>query len=104
VDVKLLVHCCRGGGLRSLALERERLRLHAESSAVEHLAQTFLPARLRIQTIAFTTTVIGAQHPELGTLLERLERVVDRLTELSQAVTRYASMRLVNLVTRIFSP
>jgi hypothetical protein len=35
--------------------------------------------------------VIRAQHPELGTLLERLERAVDRLTELSRAVTRYES-------------
>jgi hypothetical protein len=55
-----------------------------------------VPARLRIQTIAFTTTLIRAQHPKLGTLLERLERAVDWLTELSRAVTRYESMRLLN--------
>jgi hypothetical protein len=81
--------------LRSLALEREMLRLHAESAAAEDLAQTFL--RLRdyantpIQTIAFTTKLIRAQQPELGTLLERLERAVARLTELSRALTRYES-------------
>jgi hypothetical protein len=78
MDAKLHVHCClkligllsldtktddRQDGLRSLALEREMLRLHAESAAAEQLAQTFL--RLRdyantpIQTIAFTTTLIA---------------------------------------------
>jgi hypothetical protein len=84
-----------GYRLRSLALEREMLRLHAESAAAEHVAQTFL--RLRdyantpIQTIAFTAKLIRAQHPDLKMLLDRLDRAVERLTDVSRALTRYES-------------
>jgi uncharacterized protein (DUF1778 family) len=79
--------------LRGLRLEREMLRVHAEAAAAEQQARTFL--RLRdyantpIQTIAFTTELIRLRSPDLGPLLERLERAVERLKELSRALTRY---------------
>jgi hypothetical protein len=81
--------------LRGLTLEREMLRLHAETAAAEKLARTFL--RLRdyantpIQTIAFTTVLLRAGHPELTTVLDRLERAAARLSRLSRVLTRYAS-------------
>jgi hypothetical protein len=79
--------------LRSVALERETLRLHAEAAAVEQLARIFLHLRdyanTPIQTIAFTTEWLRIRHPDLKPDLERLERAVERLMELSRALTRY---------------
>ena len=79
--------------LRGLALEREMLRVHAEAASADQLARTFL--RLRdytntpIQTIAFTTELLRAKDQDLKPFLDRLERAVEKLTELSDALTRY---------------
>ena len=79
--------------LRGLALEREMLRVHAEAAAAEQLARTFL--RLRdytntpLQTIAFTTELLRAKNHDLKPILDRLERAVEKLTELSRALTGY---------------
>jgi hypothetical protein len=79
--------------LRSLALERQMLRVQAEAAAAERLARTFL--RLRdytntpMQTIVFTTGLLRAKNPELRPLLDRLGRAVEQLTELSDALARY---------------
>jgi len=79
--------------LRSIALEREMLRVQAEAAAAEHLARTFL--RLRnyantpIQTIAFATELLRAKHHDLKPILDRLERAVDKLTDLSHALNSY---------------
>ena len=79
--------------LRGLVIEREMLRLQAEAAAAEQLAGTFL--RLRdytntpIQTIAFTTELLRAKNHDLKPILDRLERAVDKLTELSHALTAY---------------
>ena len=67
--------------------------MQAEAAAAEQLARTFL--RLRdyantpIQTIAFTTELIRAKNHDLKPILDRLERAVEKLTELSHALTRY---------------
>ncbi len=79
--------------LRGMALEREVLRVQAEAAAAEQLARTFL--RLRdytntpIQTIAFTTELLRAKNHDLKPILDRLERAVEKLTELSRALTAY---------------
>jgi hypothetical protein len=79
--------------LRGMAMEREMLRVQAEAAAAQQLARTFL--RLRdytntpIQTIAFTTELLRAKHHDLKPILDRLERAVDKLTELSDALTSY---------------
>jgi hypothetical protein len=81
--------------LRGVALEREMLRMQAEAAATEQLARTFV--RLRdytntpIQTIAFTTELLRARNPDLKPILDRLERAVEKLTELSHALTSYAN-------------
>ncbi len=79
--------------LRGMALEREMLRVQAEAAAAERLARTFL--RLRdytntpIQTITFTTELLRAKSRGLTPILGRLERAVDKLTELGHALNRY---------------
>ena len=79
--------------LRGVALEREMQRLQAEAAAAEQLARTFV--RLRdytntpIQTIAFTTELLRAKNHDLKPILDRLERAVDKLTELSHAFSSY---------------
>jgi hypothetical protein len=79
--------------LRSIALEWEMLRVQAEAAAAEQLARTFL--RLRnytntpIQTIAFTTELLRAKNHSLKPALDRLERAVDKLTELSHVLNSY---------------
>jgi hypothetical protein len=79
--------------LRSLALEREMLRMQAEAAAAEQVARTFV--RLRdytntpIQTIAFATELLRAKNHDLKPILDRLARAVDKLTELSRAFTSY---------------
>lgn len=79
--------------LRGLALERDMLRIQAEAASADQLARTFL--RLRdytntpLQTIAFTTELLRAKDDDLKPMLDRLERAVEKLTELSHALTRY---------------
>jgi hypothetical protein len=79
--------------LRSVALERETLRLHAETVAAQHIARAFL--RLRdyantpIQTIQLTADVVRVRSPDLGPILDRLDRATRGLSELSRALTRY---------------
>jgi len=79
--------------LRGLALEREMLRIHAEAAAAEQLARTFLRvsdySNTPIQTIAFTTELLRAKTHDLKPTLDRLDRAVEKLTELSHALTRY---------------
>ena len=80
--------------LRGLAIERDMLRVQAEAAASEHLAQTFLRlsdyANTPIQTIAFATKLLRAKnYDDLRHLVDRLERAVERLKELSDALTRY---------------
>ena len=79
--------------LRGLALEREMLRIQAEAAAAEQLARTFLRvsdySNTPIQTIAFTTELLRAKTHDLKPTLDRLDRAVEKLTELSHALTRY---------------
>ena len=79
--------------LRGMALEREMLRVQAEAIAAGQLARTFLRVRnytnTPIQTIAFTTELLRAKNHDLKPTLDRLERAVDKLTELSHVLSSY---------------
>ena len=81
--------------LRDVALERETLRLQAESAATEQLARAFLHLRdyanTPIQTIVFTVELVRVRHPELDPDYARLQRAVERLMVLSRALNRYES-------------
>jgi hypothetical protein len=79
--------------LRSIALEREMLRVQAEAAAAAQVARTFL--RLRnytntpIQTITFTTELLRAKTHDLKPTLDRLDRSVGKLSELSNALNNF---------------
>jgi hypothetical protein len=80
--------------LRGLAIEREMLRVQAEATASKQLAWTFVRlsdyANTPIQTITFATELLRAKnHDDLKPILDRVERAGERLTELSDALTRY---------------
>jgi hypothetical protein len=80
--------------LRGLAIEREMLRVQAEAAASEQLARTFLRlsdyANTPIQTIAFATKLLQTKNrQDLAEIVGRLERAVERMKELSGALTRY---------------
>jgi len=80
--------------VRGLAIEREMLRVQAEAAASAQLARMFLRlsdyANTPIQTIAFATELLRTQHrDDLEPVLARLERAVERLRDLSEALSRY---------------
>ena len=80
--------------LRGLAIEREMLRVQAEAAASEQLARTFLRlsdyANTPIQTIAFATKLLKTKNrDDLEEIVGRLERAVERMKELSDALTRH---------------
>ena len=80
--------------LRGLAIEREMLRVQAEAAASEQLARTFLRlsdyANTPIQTIAFATKLLRTKDCDnITPIVNRLERAVERMKELSDALTRY---------------
>lgn len=80
--------------VRGLAIEREMLRVQAEAAASDRLARTFLRlsdyANTPIQTIAFATELLRARNrDDLMPVLDRLTRAVERLRELSEALTRH---------------
>ena len=69
------------------------LRVQAEAATAGQLARTFVRlsdyANTPIQTIAFTTELLRTKTQDLKPTLDRLERAVDKLTELSHALTAY---------------
>ena len=79
--------------LRGMVLERNMLRAQAEAIAAGQLARTFMRIRnytnTPIQTIAFTTELLRAKTHDLKPILDRLERAVDKLTELGHALNSY---------------
>ena len=98
----VLVYALFGGvllvfRLRGLALERDMLRVQAEAASADELARTFLSLRdyanTPIQTIVFTTELLRARGHDLDPILDRLDRAVDRLRDLSRSLVRYENAR-----------
>jgi len=80
--------------LRALTIEREMLRVQAEAAATELLARTFVRlsdyANTPIQSITFSTELLRAKnHDDLEPILDRLDRALERLKQLSDALTRH---------------
>jgi len=80
--------------VRGLDVERDMLRVEAEAAASAQLARTFLRlsdyANTPIQTIALSTELLRSKNCENAIpILDRLERSVARLKELSDTLTRY---------------
>ena len=82
--------------LRSLASERDVLRLQAEAAVAAEVACRFL--RLRdyantpIQTIVFATELLRRRNPDLKPILVCIDRATARLMELSRVLQSYESM------------
>jgi hypothetical protein len=85
-----------GYRLRSLAFEREVLRLHADAVASERIARTFLhlrhAANTPIQTIVVAAELMRERYPDVPRLLRCIDRAAKRLIELSDVLTRYEAM------------
>ena len=81
--------------LQGVALERRVLRLNSEAAATEKLARTFLAVRdytnTPLQTIELAVEVIRNQNPELGPILDRIDRSVNRLFRLNHTFSGYDS-------------
>ena len=81
--------------LRWMSLEREMLRVQSEAAVIERLARTFLAVRdyasTPVQTIGICSELIRARHPELEPILKRIDRSVDRLTNLGRMFQTYES-------------
>ena len=80
--------------VRGLAIEREMLRVQAEATANAQLARTFLRlsdyANTPIQTIALATELLRTQNrDDIRPILDRLKRAVEKLKDLSDALTSY---------------
>ncbi|HXU05934.1 MAG TPA: hypothetical protein VN903_33500 [Polyangia bacterium] len=78
-----------------IALSRRMMRVRTESIATQRLARAFLALRdytnTPLQTIDLATKVIRKRHPELGPILDRIDRSVDRLYRLNHTFSIYES-------------
>lgn len=78
-----------------IALARRMLRIRTESIATQRLARAFLALRdftnTPLQTIELAAGILRKQHPELGPILDRIDRSVDRLYRLNNTFSVYES-------------
>jgi len=76
-----------------VALARRMLRIRTESIATQRLARAFLALRdftnTPLQTIELSAYVVRQHHPELGPVIDRIDRSVDRLYRLNNAFSVY---------------
>ena len=81
--------------VHSITLARRMLRLRTESIATQRLARTFLALRdftnTPLQTIQLAIALARRRCADLGPVLDRVERSVDRLNRLNQAFAIYES-------------
>jgi hypothetical protein len=79
--------------LRGVLLERERLRLHARAATADEVARLCLALRdalnTPIQTVRLSTAVLRMRPSDVDAILDRIDRALDRLSELSGALTQY---------------
>jgi energy-coupling factor transporter transmembrane protein EcfT len=84
-----------GYRLHSVALARRMLRVRTESIATQRMAKTFLAVRdLRntpLQTIELAVGITRRRCPDLGPVLDRIDRALDRLYRLNHAFSVYES-------------
>ena len=78
-----------------IALARRMLRIRSESIATQRLARAFLALRdftnTPLQTIELAAGILRKQHAELGPILDRIDRSVDRLYRLNNTFSVYES-------------
>jgi phosphoglycerate-specific signal transduction histidine kinase len=71
------------------------LRVRTESIATQRMARTFLALRdftnTPLQTIELTSHLVRARCPEMGPVLDRIDRSISRLYRLNRALAVYES-------------
>jgi hypothetical protein len=79
--------------LRTIKVERELVRVTTEAASMRCFANLMVQARhlanTPLQTIANTTELMRAQHPEVRPQLERIQRSLDRLEHLTHLLAYY---------------
>jgi len=84
-----------GYRLHSVALARRMLRIRTESIATQRMAKTFLALRdfrnTPLQTIELAAGIARHRCPDLGPVLDRIDRALDRLYRLNHAFSVYES-------------
>jgi hypothetical protein len=79
--------------LRRIALEREIARARAEVAATQHAARIVLAVRdlsnTPLQTIALSTALARAKHPDLEPILRPVDRSLERLKELDETFRKH---------------
>lgn len=84
-----------GYRVHSVALARRMLRVRTESIATQRLARTFLALRdvtnTPLQTIELAANIVRKHCPAQSTLLDRIDRSIDRLYRLNHAFSVYES-------------
>jgi len=84
-----------GYRVHSVDLARRVLRVRTESIATQRLARTFLALRdftnTPLQTIELSAHIIRARCPEVGQVLDRVDRSIERLYRLNRALAVYES-------------
>jgi hypothetical protein len=78
--------------LRGRTMQVEVIRARAEAAALERLAESLLAVRdlanTPLQTIGASAAVLRKKHPELAGTLDRIDRALERLHELSRILER----------------
>jgi hypothetical protein len=84
-----------GYRVHSVSLSRRMFRMRTESIATQRLARTFLALRdltnTPLQTIELAALIVRRRCPDLGPVLDRVDRSIDRLSRLNHALSVYES-------------
>ncbi len=74
--------------LKRTALELDVALAHARLASAEHLAKVLLAVRDRantpLQTIAFAAETVRERHPDVGPVMDRVERSLDKLRDVDR--------------------
>jgi hypothetical protein len=84
-----------GYRVHSVRLARRMFLMRTESIATQRLARTFLALRdftnTPLQTIELAANIVRKRCPDLGPILDRVDRSIDRLYRLNHALSVYES-------------
>jgi hypothetical protein len=74
--------------IKRTALELDVALAHAKLASAEHLAKVLLAVRDRantpLQTIAFAAETVRERHPDVGPVMDRVERSLDKLRDVDR--------------------
>jgi hypothetical protein len=84
-----------GYRVHSVALAKRMLRIRTDAIATQRLARAFLSLRdftnTPLQTIELGSHIVRARCPEMGLVLDRIDRSINRLYRLNRALAVYES-------------